>query len=156
MTNQIGKETEAGPGQDLIATDIQRSRDQGLGSYTAVRDALGLPPVRNWTDLITLNLMNEHNVGLLQDIYEDVCDMDYYLGGAVETMDCLGNVLVGKTFGAVIARQWDNFAGGDAYYYTNPDSPYPFTPDQISAIQKYTMSNMICALTGWNETCAGW
>lgn len=36
---------------DLVALTIQRGRDFGLGSYTEVRKALGLPPVETLEDL---------------------------------------------------------------------------------------------------------
>ena len=39
-----------GFGQDLIALDIERARDNGIGSYNQVRVALGLPAVTSFAD----------------------------------------------------------------------------------------------------------
>lgn len=100
--------------------------------------------------------MNETNVELLRDAYESPEDVEYYVGGVLETYEILGNPLVGKTFGCVIARQWDNFAGGDAYYYSNPNSPYPFTQEQKWAIGNYTISNLLCANSDMTETATYW
>lgn len=100
--------------------------------------------------------MNSTNVELLRKTYKDIKDIDYYVGGIFETYEILGNPLVGPTFGCVIARQWDNFAGGDIYYYSNPGSPYPFTQAQIDAVHAYTISNLLCANSNMTETAQVW
>ncbi len=102
------------------------------------------------------DIFNEKNVELLKQTYESPEDIDYYVGGIFETYEILGNPLVGPTFGCVIAKQWDNFAGGDKYYYSNPDSPYPLTPAQIEAIHAYTISNLLCANSGMTKTAEIW
>lgn len=100
--------------------------------------------------------MNETNVELLRDAYADIEDIDYYVGGVFETYEILGNPLVGPTFGCVIASQWDNFAGGDIYYYSNKQSPYPFTDPQIEAIHAYNISGLLCANSGMTQTAQIW
>ncbi len=40
-----------GYGQDLIALDIQRGRDNGIGSYNEVRESLGLPAVTSFAQI---------------------------------------------------------------------------------------------------------
>lgn len=101
-------------------------------------------------------LFNATNVNLLQNVYESVEDIDFYVGGVLEILEILGNPLVGPTLGCVIGHQWSNFAGGDIYYYLNPSSPYPFTEAQIKAIQAYTISNLLCANSNNTETAQIW
>lgn len=154
LTENVGKDG-TGYGSDIISIDIQRGRDQGLPSYLAVRRLCKLTPeVQTFDDLE--NVFDKRNVELLRKAYTSVEDIDYYVGGLCETFNILGNPLVGPTFGCVIARQWDNFAGGDIYYYSNPNSPYPFTQAQIEAIHNYTISNLLCANTGMTETAQIW
>src|SRR5262249_17442330 len=40
-----------GPGTDLAARDIQRTRDHGIGTYNQVRVAYGLGPVTSFTQI---------------------------------------------------------------------------------------------------------
>lgn len=100
--------------------------------------------------------MNSTNVDLLRGAYASIEDIDYYVGGLFETYEILGNPLVGPTFGCVIASQWDNFAGGDIYYYSNPLSPHPFSDAQIQAVHAYSISGLICANTNMTGTAAVW
>ena len=50
-----------GYGQDLIALDIERGRDNGIGSYNQVRVALGLPAVTSFAQ-ITSNVQVQHEL----------------------------------------------------------------------------------------------
>ncbi len=38
-------------GQDLIARDIERARDDGIGTYNQLRVAYGLPPVTSFAQI---------------------------------------------------------------------------------------------------------
>ena len=135
--------------------DIQRARDQGLPSFLEVRRQCNIqPPVETFDDMY--QIFAPDNVELLRNTYEDPNDIDYYVGGIFETYEILGNPLVGPTFGCVIAHQWDNFAGGDIYYYSNPNSPYPFTQDQIDAVHNYSISSLLCANSGMSLTAQVW
>lgn len=141
IINQIGKKTPNGVGQDLISNGIQRARDQGVCSYTCVRQALGLMHnITSFQDLKTYKLMSDEIVDLLPSVFYDFFDVDSSVGGALELMSNLGNGLLGTTFGDVIGKQWDNFADGD------PSSPHPLSKEQIWGVRNYTMSNVICGL----------
>lgn len=121
-----------------------------------MRKALNLTPViETWDDLYNSSVMYKENVLLLKKVYENPWDIDYYVAVLCEMMSVLGQVLMGPTPGRVIGDQWDRFSGGDSYYYLNPNSPYPFTAEQIKAIQDYSVSNMLCAM-GLNETQMIW
>lgn len=155
ITNRIGKKSPNGYGADIISMDIQRARDQGLPSFLEVRRQCNIqPPVETFDDMY--QIFAPENVELLRNTYEDPNDIDYYVGGIFETYEILGNPLVGPTFGCVIAHQWDNFAGGDIYYYSNPNSPYPLTQDQIDAVHNYSISSLLCANSGMSLTAQVW
>jgi hypothetical protein len=38
--------------------------------------------------------------------------------------------------------------GGDAYFYSHPTNPYPFTSDQLTAIKAMQSPSIICSTTG--------
>ncbi|KAJ6642404.1 Peroxidase [Pseudolycoriella hygida] len=155
ITNRIGKTSQNGYGADIISMDIQRARDQGLPCYLDVRRKCNLQPeINSFADL--KKIMQPENVELLQKVYEAPEDIDYYVGGIFETYEILGNPLVGPTFGCVIARQWDNFAGGDIYYYSNPNSPYPLTPSQIDAVHNFNISSLLCVNSNMDQTAQVW
>jgi len=57
---------------DLVATTIQRGRDFGLRSYTEMRKALDLPPVKTFAEINPeLNRTNPQvNASVRQHLYE--------------------------------------------------------------------------------------
>ena len=71
-----------GFGQDLIALDIERARDNGIGSYNQVRVALGLPAVTSFAQ-ITSNVQVQHE---LQQAYGNVNNIDPFEGGVAEDL----------------------------------------------------------------------
>jgi peroxidase len=77
---------------DLIAIDIQRERDAGLGSLARTHAALGLPAYRSFTDLTAdPNLQRD-----LQTLYGSVNNVDLFIGGLAERH--AGGAVVGRTF----------------------------------------------------------
>lgn len=74
----------------------------------------------------------------------------------MEVFNTFGNPFLGSTFACVAAENHNNFVGGDIYYYLYPENPNPFTKAQIDAVQKYTLSNIICANSGLKETNKIW
>ncbi len=81
-----------GFGQDLIALDIERARDNGIGSYNQVRVALGLPAVTSFAQ-ITSNVQVQHE---LQEAYGNVNNIDAFEGGVAE------NLVPGSTVGPLV------------------------------------------------------
>jgi peroxidase len=154
IINRIGKDAR-GFGTDLIATDIQRARDQGLPSFVEVRRQCNLTPAINSMDDFN-KIFNPINVQLLKRLYKSHEDVDFYVGGMLEIFESVGYPLVGKTFGCVIVAHYDNVVSGDIYYYTHPESPYPFTEAQITAISNYAFSNFFCTNSNLTEVNSMW
>jgi peroxidase len=98
---------------DLIAIDIQRERDLGLGTLNQTREALGLTPYTDF-DQITSDPAVLAN---LQQIFATVDDVDLFIGGLAE--DCASGVMVGETFQKIIAQQFESLRDGDRLWWQN-------------------------------------
>ncbi len=79
------------PGTDLVARDIQRARDDGIGTYNQVRVAYGLPAVTSFAE-ITSNVAVQQE---LQATYGTVDKIDPFEGMLAE--DHLPGADVGPT-----------------------------------------------------------
>lgn len=101
-------------------------------------------------------IFNKTNVDLLRKIYQSHEDVDFYVGGMLEAFETVGDPLVGPTFGCVIGANYNNVVGGDIYFYSHPENPYPFTKEQIDAVRNYRIANIVCANSGLNETNKMW
>ena len=98
---------------DLIAIDIQRERDAGLGTLNQTRRALGLSPYRSF-DQVTSDSVLQAN---LQKVYGRVENLDLFMGGLAE--DHSSGAVVGPTFQAIIARQFQALRAGDRFFWLN-------------------------------------
>ncbi|CRK86353.1 CLUMA_CG000238, isoform A, partial [Clunio marinus] len=145
IINKFAK-NEDGIGLDLLSIDIQRGRDHGHPTFLDARRKCGFnSDFKSFDDLIAI--FPQSNVDLLKEIYDDVEDIDLYVGGFLETFSTLDDVLAGETFGCIIGEQYRKVMGGDAYFYSHETNPYPFTDAQINAIESFSFSNIICKNT---------
>lgn len=154
MINRIGKDSN-GYGVDLISLDIQRGRDHGIPSFVEIRRQCKLTPEINSFDDFG-KIFNKANVELLKSMYESHEDVDFYIGGLLEAFESFANPFAGPTFGCVIGENYNNVMGGDIYFYSHPESPYPFTKAQIKAVVDYAIPNILCAISGLEETNKFW
>ena len=128
-----------GYGQDLIALDIQRGRDNGIGSYNEVRESLGLPAVTSFSQ-ITSNVTVQKE---LQAAYGNVNNIDAIEGGMAE--DPVAGSDVGPLFQAIMVNQFSRLRDGDRFFYLNET----FTPaEQALLNQGNTLTKVIEANTG--------
>jgi hypothetical protein len=100
-------------GQDLIARDIERARDDGIGTYNQVRAAYGLPPVTSFAQ-ITSNVTVQKE---LQKAYGTVDQIDPFEGGLAE--DHLAGSDLGTLITKIIADQFNRLRVGDRFFYLN-------------------------------------
>jgi peroxidase len=123
-----------GYGQDLIALDIQRGRDQGIGSYNEVRQALGLAPVTSFAQ-ITSNVTVQKE---LQAAYGNVNNIDAFEGGLAE--DHVPGSDVGQLFQTILVNQFTRLRDGDRFFYLNET----FTPAEQGILnQGNTLAKVI-------------
>lgn len=99
-------------GFDLAALNIQRGRDHGLPSYNDARRAFDLPPARTWNDITD----DPEVAGRLASVYEDVEDVDVWVGGLAEPP--VRGAMVGELIHAVLADQFQALRDGDRFWYT--------------------------------------
>jgi hypothetical protein len=126
-------------GQDLIARDIERARDDGIGTYNQVREAYGLPAVTSFAQ-ITSNVAVQQE---LQKAYGTVDNIDPYEGGLAE--DHVAGSDLGPLFTAIIADQFNRLRAGDRFFYLNES----WNADELHILQQgNTLARIIEANTG--------
>src|SRR5439155_4333571 len=86
-------------GLDLIARDVERARDHGIGTYNQVRQAYGLPPVTSFAQ-ITSNVQVQKQ---LQAAYGTVDNIDPFEGGLAE--DHVAGSDMGPLFTRILVDQ---------------------------------------------------
>ncbi|XP_053175774.1 dual oxidase 1 [Scomber japonicus] len=133
---------------DLVAMTIQRGRDFGLRSYTEVREALDLPPVKSFEDINSE--LNRTNPQLLQDIAElydrDVSKLELFPGGLLESLDRPGRV-----FSTIILDQFLRIRNGDRFWFENKQNGL-FTEEEINTIRNMTFHDVLIAVTSAEAT----
>jgi hypothetical protein len=121
-------------GQDLIARDIQRARDDGIGTYNQVRVAFGLPAVTSFAQ-ITSNVTVQQE---LQQTYGSVDNIDPFMGGLAE--DHVRGSDVGPLFQAIMVDQFSRLRNGDRFFYLNEN----FGPVELAILgQGLTLAQVI-------------
>jgi peroxidase len=98
---------------DLIAIDIQRERDVGIGSLNQVRASVGLPRYNSWSDLTSDKVLQNN----LQTVYGNINNIDLFMGGLAEAH--VPGAVVGKTFQTIIAKQFQALRSGDRFFWLN-------------------------------------
>jgi hypothetical protein len=126
-------------GEDLMARDVQRARDHGIGSYNDLRIAYGLAPVTSF-DQITSNVQVQQQ---LQQAYGTVDNIDPFEGGLAE--DHAPGSDMGPLFTRIIADQFQRLRDGDRFFFLN-DS---FNSAEMNILnQGNTLAKVITANTG--------
>jgi hypothetical protein len=126
-------------GQDLIARDVERARDDGIGTYNQVREAYGLTPVTSFAQ-ITSNVTVQQD---LQKVYGTVNNIDPFEGGLAE--DHVAGSDIGPLFTTIIADQFSRLRAGDRFFYLNES----WSPGELRIMQQgNTLGKIIEANTG--------
>ena len=126
-------------GEDLMARDVQRARDNGIPDYNTLRVALGLPAVTSFAQ-ITSNPQAQQE--LAQAYPGGVNTVDAFEGGLAE--DHVQGSDVGPLFQAIMVDQFTRLRDGDRFFYLNEN----LTPEETSLLkQGNTLAKVIQANT---------
>ncbi|MEH2501990.1 peroxidase [Bradyrhizobium sp. AZCC 1578] len=118
---------------DLAAINIQRARDLGLGTLNQTREALGLEP---YTDFSQITSDPETLAGL-KAAYGNVNNVGLWTGGLSENH--VPGALVGETFQAIITMQFEALRDGDRFWFENQG----FDAKTLSEIKGTTLADII-------------
>ena len=100
-----------GPGTDLAARDIQRTRDHGIGTYNQVRVAYGLAPVTAFNQISSDPAVR----AALRATYGTVDKIDPFIGMLAE--DIIPGSDVGPTCRAILVHQFVHLRDGDRFFF---------------------------------------
>jgi peroxidase len=109
VTNHLFQAKDKKFGMDLVALNLQRGRDHGLKGYNAFRELCGFGRVETFPELADLIPMKI--VERLALIYDDVDDIDFFIGGISEASAASG--LLGPTFRCIVGDQFKRLQHGD-------------------------------------------
>lgn len=127
---------------DLIAIDIQRESDVGLGSLNQTRRAIGLRPYNSFGQLTNDPVLQKS----FQNVYGDIDNVDLFMGGLAERH--ASRAAVGPTFQAIIADQFQALRSGDRFFWLNQG----FSQHLTSAISNTTLGDIITRNTDTTAT----
>ncbi|MDB5334067.1 MAG: heme peroxidase [Phycisphaerales bacterium] len=126
-------------GEDLMARDVQRDRDNGIPNYNTLRVAMGLPAVTSFSQITTDVKVQQ---ALAQAYPGGVNTIDAFEGGLAE--DHVRGSDVGPLFQAVMVDQFTRLRNGDRFYYRNE---HLSTEEQNILRQGNTLAKVIEANT---------
>lgn len=135
-------------GLDLMALNIQRSREHGIPGYNQYREQCqsaqsNFGKARNFDDLTRGGWVSSENAQNLRRAYRDVDDIDLFPGGILEKPH--KDALVGPTFKCIIGDQMARLKRGDRFYYERGDDPNTrFTLEQLDELRKSSMARVMC------------
>jgi peroxidase len=118
---------------DLIAIDIQRERDVGLGTLNQTRAAIGFKPYNSFAELTADPVLQQN----LQTVYGTIDNVDLFMGGLAENH--APGALVGQIFQAIIASQFHVLRAGDRFFWLNQG----FNPETAWMISKTTLADIM-------------
>ncbi|XP_046565071.1 thyroid peroxidase-like [Haliotis rubra] len=126
-------------GFDIVTLNIQRGREHGLPSYNDWRDYCGLGKITSFTSDNDFGLFQAND---LEEMYHSVDDIDLYSGGIAEAP--VAGAAVGQTYICLIGEQFKKLRDGDRFWFESTDAVTGFTSDQITQLEKATLSRIIC------------
>ena len=125
-----------GPVFDLVALNIQRGRDHGVGDLNSVRRAYDLPSVESFADISSDSGVQR----ALYSAYGDVHDLDLWASAMAE--DHQPGALVGETLQTIISDQFRRLRDGDRFWFEN-DPYFQANSELLDQIRHTTLANVI-------------
>ena len=126
-------------GLDLAAININRGRERGLGDFNTIRGDIGLPMIKDFTELAS----DIEVVALLEELYGTINNIDAWVGMLAE--DHMPEAMFGNTIMAIMEDQFQRLRDGDKFFYLNDPA---FSEEEISEISGTTMRDIIMRNTG--------
>ena len=118
---------------DLIAIDIQRERDLGVGTLKQTREALGLTPYTGFNQITSDPAIAAN----LENAFGSVDNVSLFIGGLAE--DHAPGSMLGPTFQIIVAQQFQNLRDGDRLWWENQG----FDDATKAQIKHTTLSDII-------------
>ena len=118
---------------DLAAINIQRGHDLGLPTLNETREALGLTPYSDFSQITS----DQGTVSALEKVFESVDQIDLWTGGLSEGH--AAGAMVGETFQQIIAHQFEALRDGDRFWYQEQG----FDAQTLDKIEHTTLSDII-------------
>jgi peroxidase len=146
LTTQLF-ESNPGDGMDLVAINIQRSRDHGLPGYATWK--------RYCSSIFEAKSMFRSDLTAirLEEMYGTEENIDLFSGSLAE--EPLRGSVLGATLSCIIGITFSRLRIGDRFYYENsgPDTTV-FTPQQLTEIKKTGLARVLCDNGGLQEVQA--
>ncbi|KAF0288400.1 Chorion peroxidase [Amphibalanus amphitrite] len=142
LTEHLFEADGASHGLDLVALNIQRGRDHGLGTYNDAREATGRPRATSWADL--QGDMTSAAIEALQSVYQHVDDVDLFIGGVLEQP--IPHVMLGRTFSRLIGDQFIRLRHGDNFFYDlgGSERPWRLSGAQLEQVRRASWARVLC------------
>ncbi|XP_023331177.1 peroxidase [Eurytemora carolleeae] len=143
LVNHLFEDQGAG-GLDLMSINIQRGRERGVPGYNRYRQECAsgsFKSVRNIDELANDGYISAEEVRRLKLLYEDVNDIDLFVGGVLEEPH--RNSLLGPTFKCIVGDQFLRLKRGDRFFYENEHKD-GFSFEQVNELRKVSLARIIC------------
>lgn len=118
---------------DLASINIQRGHDLGLPTLNQAREALGLTPYSDYSQITS----DQGTVSALEKAFASVDQIDLWTGGLSEGH--AAGAMVGETFQQIIAHQFEVLRDGDRLWYQNQG----FDAQTLDNIENTTLADII-------------
>lgn len=128
-------------GMDLMAANLMRGRDHGIGSYNDVRESMGLERVTEWSQITS----DDELAASLATLYRSIDNLDAWVGLVAE--DHLAGAAAGETLSLVLAEQFERLRVGDRFFYLGDDGILPW----LSEIDGVTLGDILARNTDINS-----
>lgn len=128
-------------GLDLLALNIQRGRDHGIGTFNDLRVAFGLDEYASFAELTD----DTELAAALASVYGSVDDVDMWIGLMSE--DAAAGGMLGETLTIAMIDQFERLRDGDLFFYENDAELTPY----LGLIEGANLGDIFAMTTGVGE-----
>ena len=111
-------------GLDLVALNIQRGRDHGIGGYNDYREVCGLERLVSWEE--DSKDIPKETLKMMSKVYDAPDDVDLFTGLMSERR--MERSMVGHTLGCLLGLQFSRLRQCDRFWYETSDPQLRFSP----------------------------